>query len=264
MSEDYATHARGIRIVPGQWRPHYPFEQIAWVSPPWPSQDYLWLDFPEAIFADQGLLYLSHVNPAFPSRFDKLTRVPWRIDGAGISFERTLPNGIRFGGRVGYESERSVSLSLYLDNGSAGPLTCIKLQTCLFLRACREFADYTLDNKWVHVPGKGWIPYPQAQRETEESGTYRLGWRGGPAIADWPVMVTRSNQGERWVAMTWHTDTYSLVGNPDHPCMHADPRFPDLDAGQRATIQGHLYFFEGTLDAFAEACPGMQLEGTGL
>lgn len=33
----YATHAKGIRIFPGQWRPHYPFEHIAWVSPAWPS-----------------------------------------------------------------------------------------------------------------------------------------------------------------------------------------------------------------------------------
>ncbi len=38
--ETYEIHAKGIRILPGQWRPHYPFEQIAWVSPPWPSQDF--------------------------------------------------------------------------------------------------------------------------------------------------------------------------------------------------------------------------------
>ena len=58
----YETHAKGIRILPGAWRPHYPWEHIAWISPPWPSQDYVWLDFPEAIFTSQGLLFLSHVN----------------------------------------------------------------------------------------------------------------------------------------------------------------------------------------------------------
>ena len=62
-TDTYATHAKGIRILPGKWRPHYPWEHIAWVSPSWPSQDYIWLDFPEAIFTQQGLLYLSHVNP---------------------------------------------------------------------------------------------------------------------------------------------------------------------------------------------------------
>ena len=46
----YQTHAKGIRIFPGQWRPHYTWEQIVWISPSWPSQDYLWLDFPEALF----------------------------------------------------------------------------------------------------------------------------------------------------------------------------------------------------------------------
>ena len=53
----YADHATGIRILPGAWRPHYYWEHIAWVSPSWPSQDYIWLDFPEAIFteADRAL-----------------------------------------------------------------------------------------------------------------------------------------------------------------------------------------------------------------
>ena len=60
MCDTYETHAKGIRILPGQWRPLYPFEQIAWVSPPWPSQDYIWLDFPEAIFCNLGLLYFGH------------------------------------------------------------------------------------------------------------------------------------------------------------------------------------------------------------
>jgi len=62
--ETYDTHAKGIRIVPSQWRPHYPWEHIVWMSPSWPSQDYLWLDFPEAIFSDQGLLGLRSTNEA--------------------------------------------------------------------------------------------------------------------------------------------------------------------------------------------------------
>jgi hypothetical protein len=49
MKESYETHAKGIRILPGQWRPHYTFEHTAWISPSWPSQDYIWLDYPEAV-----------------------------------------------------------------------------------------------------------------------------------------------------------------------------------------------------------------------
>lgn len=34
-----AGESSGVRIVPGMWRPHYPYEQIVWISPPWPSAD---------------------------------------------------------------------------------------------------------------------------------------------------------------------------------------------------------------------------------
>ena len=102
MGETREIHAKGIRIVPGQWRPHCPYEQIAWVSPPWPSQDYVWLDFPEAVFTTTGLHYLSHVNPAVPSLFHDLPRVPWQNEEGGISFKRTLPNDARFGGWQSY------------------------------------------------------------------------------------------------------------------------------------------------------------------
>ncbi|MGE5557854.1 MAG: hypothetical protein ACM3WV_04500 [Bacillota bacterium] len=77
----------------------------------------------------------------------------------------------------------------------------------------------------------GWVAFESA---TPPSGRYCLGWRSGPQAADPPVMVTLSTRTDRIVAMTWHDSTFSLVGNPDHPCMHADPCFPDLNPGQKA------------------------------
>ena len=50
--------------------------------------------------------------------------------------------------------------------------------------------------------------------------------------------------------MTWFNDTLSLIGNPNHPCMHADPRFPDIAPGESATLRGRLVFFEGKLHDF--------------
>jgi hypothetical protein len=35
--------------------------------------------------------------------------------------------------------------------------------------------------------------------------------------------------------------------------MHADPSFPDLEPGDRATIRGALLFFEGTPDELSAA-----------
>lgn len=246
----YENHATGIRVLPGSWRPHYAWEHIAWVSPSWPSQDYLWLDFPEAIFTSQGLLYLSHVNPPIHTVYHDLPPVPWKKIPAGVTFERRLPNGVSFGASVRRGSGTTVDLELHIRNGSQKKLANISLQTCVFLRAVKEFADYTRDNKFVHVPGKGWVAMDRAATMKVESAKYRIGWRGGKAVSDLPVAVTVSNQAERLVAMTWFESTISMVSNPVHPCMHADPRFRDLDPGEASSVRGKLIFFEGKLRDF--------------
>jgi hypothetical protein len=250
-AETYETHAKGIRILPGEWRPHYPWEQIVWISPSWPSQDYLWLDFPEAIFTNQGLLFLSHVNPPLPAVFADLPKVPWQEIPGGLAFERTLPNGVSFGGKVVRDGDQVADLELHLRNGSGKELKDITLQTCAFLRGIREFADYTRDNKFVHVTGQGWTPIAKAMTMEEEKGKYRVGWRmKGKAVADLPVAVTLSNKGSRLMAMTWLDDTLSLVSNPNHPCVHADPQFKDLAPDEEASIRGKIIFFEGELEEF--------------
>jgi hypothetical protein len=238
-------------LFPGQWRPHYPWEQIVWVSPPWPSQDYIWLDFPEAIFSSKGLLYLSAVNPKFPVVFPDLPKVPWREIPNGLAFERGLPNGVRFGGSVVRADTSSVDLELHIENGTSAPLSDIVLQTCAYLRAIKEFSDFTKDSKFVHVPGSGWVTLSEAAAISQENGRYRVGWRKeGKKVADCPMIVTLSNQAERLVAMTWFQDTLSMVSNPRHPCMHADPQFSDLPPGARASIRGKIVFFEGGLKDF--------------
>jgi hypothetical protein len=252
ISDTYETHAKGIRILPGQWRPHYPFEQIAWISPPWPSQDYIWLDFPEAIFSSIGLLYLSHVNPKFPSVFPNLPKVPWQLTSNGICFERRLPNGFVFGGTLRTGGPSVVEMELYMRNATPQPVRDIKLQTCVYLRGIREFSAFSVSNKYVHVGDKGWLPLETAARSTATPGEYRLGGRGGPKIVDLPLILTVSDQEDRIVAVTWHEHTYSLVGNPGHPCMHADPFFPDLESEQEARIQGKLIFLEGSREAFGD------------
>jgi hypothetical protein len=242
--------ASGLRIVPGQWRPHYPWEQIAWISPPWPSQEYVWLDFPEAIFTDAGLLFLSAVNPSFPTLFTDLPRVAWREENGGLRYSRRLPNGVRISGALAPDGDHVVTMTLRLENGSEHPLTDIRLQTCTYLRAIKEFAAFTSGNKHIHLPRDEWLPLEEA-RQAPETGTYRQGFRGtGPAVADLPLIVTLSGDGERLLAMTWYEDTLSLGGNPQHPCMHADPGFPDLAPGQRASICGEFIFFQGTLSEF--------------
>lgn len=251
--ETYATHAKGIRIKPGHWRPHYPWEHIAWVSPAWPSQDYIWMDFPEAIFTSQGLIYLSHINPPIDTVYgDSLPAVGWNVLDDGMSFERVLPNKIAFGGSLMKSSDTTVDLELHIHNGSGDALNDITLQTCAFLRGIKELGDYTRENKFIHTPDQGWITM-EAARALPEGGDqpYRVGWRTrGNPIADVPMVATVSNESDRLFAYTWGKHTLSMVSNPNHPCVHADPQFPDLAPGQNASVTGKLIFFEGKLEAF--------------
>lgn len=248
--DTYETHARGVRILPGRWRPHYPWEQIAWISPPWASQDYLWFDFPEAIFTRQGMLFLSHANPTVePPRFPDIEAVPWVTTPTGLRYERRLPNGFRWIGEL-KRSRSHVDYYLEFINDSDEAYSEIRLQTCLMLRAAQEFGPYRPDNKFVHVRDRGWMPFEEARKLEPPLGKYRLGWRGGPEISDLPVIITKSEEPNRMVAMTWFDSTYSLMQNPPRPCMHADPFVPDLPPGKRATIPGRIWFFEGSIEDF--------------
>ena len=258
--DDYYTHAKGVHIRPGQWRPHYPWEHIAWISPTWPCQDYLWLDLPEAVFTDRGLLYLSHVNPRHPVVFADLPRVDWQEIEGGIHFERALPDGLRFGARLTRApSGNAVELRVFIENASERPLRKIRLQTCAYLRALSQFNATTNENKYVHLPQRGWVTLDRAlASDDQQEGQYSLGFRGGgPRRVDLPVIVTANRSGDRLIAMTWAGHTASLIGNPQHPCMHADPVMADIEPGQRGEIEGRLLFFEGTLDAFDQALPSL-------
>ena len=59
------------------------------------------------------------------------------------------------------------------------------------------------------------------------NGRYRVGWRSGPEIADLPLIIAQSRDKSHYVMMTWFGNTYSLIGNENHPCFHADPFFED-------------------------------------
>ncbi len=246
----YDAAVEGIHIAPGAWRPLFNKEHIAWISPPWPSEQYIWLDFPEAIFVDQELLFLGHISQRFPSKFNDLTKVEWQKIDNGIRFEQQLPDGIKFGGSVTKKDEITVELKLWIHNGSSEPLTDIKLQTCAYLNAIDEFNEKSNTNKLVHVPDHGWNPFEEARQIEGIDGKFRVGWREGPAVADLPVIISLSKQKDHLVAMTWFENTFSFIGNENHPCFHADPFFNDLGPGEEETITGQLIFFEGSIEEF--------------
>lgn len=241
-----------INISPGIWRPLFGTEQIAWVSPPWSSREYIWLDFPEAIFSDNELLFLSHINPVIPYKFRYMQSVEWEETEKGIVYKQELPNGIRFGGSIAKKNENIISLELWIQNGSDEPMKDVKLQTCAYLHGIEEFDQKTSENKLVHVTGQGWMPYTKAKEIDDVKGKYHIGWLSGPRVVDLPVILALAKEPGRLVAFTWFENTYSFIGNKNHPCFHADPRIGDIEPGGSKTIKGELIFFEGTTEEFEE------------
>lgn len=252
LDEAHNTFVTGLKIFPGMWRPHAAWEQVAWIKPPWSEAGYVWLDFPEVIVTgDNYFLYAGHGPVSHPAvRHGILPKAAWRATAAGITFERELPGKLVVGGSLVQRAECSVNLELRIENHGESRIPPFKMQTCAFLRLVDEFAEHTNANKFVHITGRGWVSLPESSKLADGSGKYRVGWRGGPAVADKPFLVTVGRSGKRLVGMSWFEDTYSMVGNPGHPCMHADPAFPDLAPGAAYTIRGILCFTEGTLADF--------------
>ena len=251
MPDTSGYHVDDFLVMPGQWRPQCRWEHIAWISPPWPGQYYLWLDLPEAVFCDAGNLFLSHINESFPALFPDLPKVPWTDTPGGISVVRELPNGVSFGATVAIGGESLVRLKLWIENGSEGAIRKVHLQTCAYMRGIKEFSNLTNDNKHVYRPGEGFAPLGKSVSFNDQPGDQ--------SMREFPFIATCSNECERLAAMTWFGDTARIWGNKNHPCMHADPRFPDLEPGERAEVEGAILFFEGSLDAVAREFPGRRL-----
>ncbi len=245
-----APYARqtGLCVFPGVWRPWFEWEHIAWVRTPWSDPlfpDCVWLDFPEAIFSNEGLWFLSHINPGIAIEYPKeLPATQWRHLPDGVAYSRRLPRGLSFSGKLVWRDETAIDYELSFENRSDANITNITLQTCCFLKPSAMFSQNTQDNKFVHVAAQGWVTLAQAAK-LEPAGRYSVGWRGGPKVADSPWVLTKSADEQHWVGMTWFEDTLSFIGNPTHPCVHADPLVGDVKPGQKKTIKGRLAFFTG-------------------
>ncbi|MEN8228905.1 MAG: family 1 glycosylhydrolase [Bacteroidota bacterium] len=246
---DIVTHK--MHIIPGMWRPMFESEQVAWISPPWESQEYVWFDFPEAIWVEGNLAYLGHIDRRFPTLFPTEKSVPWRKLENGIVYEQVLPNGVSFGGEITRREENIAELKLWITNGSENELKDVMLLTCVYLDGIKEFNEKTNENKYVHTPDKGWLSFPDTEGMQIVTDGWRVGWLNeGAQVSDLPVVVVKSKVERHILALTWFDDTYSFIGNLNHPCVHADPVFNNLKPGESQTISGELIFFEGSLEEF--------------
>ena len=184
---------------------------------PWDPTSYVVLDVPEAIWSNLGLTYLAHTHiPTIWSKQDTaLPRLEWnrRADGSFDS-ERILPNGITFGVEA-KPARDHVALRMWLKNGTAQPLSDLRVQMCAMLKGARGFDSQTNSNK----------------------------------IFKSPFAACRDTSGKRWIIHAWQP-IHRTWGNAPCPCLHADPKFPDTLSGATSEVRGWLSFYEGEdLDA---------------
>lgn len=182
------------------------------VFAPWDPFSYVVVDVPEAIFCNLGLLYLAHTH--VPTLWSKqgieLEPLEWsRREDGGLEISRELPNRVAFGARV-TPTRTEVRMELWLRNGTAAPLTDLRVQNCVLFRGASGFELPTGENKL------------QAN----------------------PYVACRDTAGKRWIITAW-VPCHRVWDNPPCPCMHSDPKVPDCAPGETTSAHGWLSFYEG-------------------
>ncbi|MCA9062034.1 MAG: CehA/McbA family metallohydrolase [Planctomycetaceae bacterium] len=193
---------------------------------PWDDHSYAVLDVPEAIWSNLGLTYLAHthVDTLWTKQGIDLPHQEWEIleDGSFV-MERRLPNGIVFGTKV-IPRKDHLQMKMWLTNGTDQPLTDLRVQNCVMLKAADGFNAQSNDNKL---------------------------FQNGYA-------VVRSEDGGRFMITAWDP-IHRAWGNAPCPCLHSDPRFEDCPPGETRFLRGWFSFYQGQ-DIDAEL---QRIESTG-
>ncbi len=182
------------------------------VFTPWDPNSYVVVDVPEAVWSNLGLTYLAHthIDTIWTKQGIELPKLEWnrRTDGS-LDIERTLPNGIAFGVKA-VPSKEAVRMEMWLRNGTDQRLTDLRVQMCVMTKMAAGFAEQTNKNK----------------------------------VFTNPHVACRSTDGKRWIITAWEGCDRPW-GNEQCPCFHSDPKFPDLEPGQRHRLRGWLSFYKG-------------------
>ncbi|MBW7995474.1 MAG: hypothetical protein FVQ81_02660 [Candidatus Glassbacteria bacterium] len=113
------------------------------------------------------------------------------------------------------------------------------------------------------IPDRGW-----AEHEIRSKINWGVNIKGGPdnrtirdvgwfrgnspgriveELAEPPLIAVRDEFHEdRWLATIWQPARV-LFSNPQNPCFHSDPSFPDCPARDSVTVRGAVFFHQGSL-----------------
>jgi peptidoglycan/xylan/chitin deacetylase (PgdA/CDA1 family) len=179
---------------------------------PWDTTSYVGVDLPEAIFCQNGLLFLAHTH--VPTMWDKqnviIENVDWQREPDGsLRLERTLPNKVAFGSSIRTKGE-VVEMELWLRNGTDQALQRLRTQVCTMLKGAPDFNEQTTTNKVLRCPSA----------------------------------AVHSAGGDRWILTAWERCGRAWA-EPRVPCLHADPVLADCPPGETVRVRGRLWFYEG-------------------
>ena len=182
------------------------------VFAPWDNSAYVVVDLPEAIWSNHGLTYLAHthIDTVWTKRGIKLKPMEWeRLKNGVLKLKRKLPNGLTYEAKV-VPGPKGVKMELSLHNGTSETLSDLRIQNCVMLKKLPGFNEQTNDNK----------------------------------LKQTPFIAAHSANKKRWVITTW-THPNHIWANEKCPCIHTDPKFPDLKPGEKYSLKGWLSFYEG-------------------
>lgn len=183
------------------------------VFSPWDDTSYAVLDIPEAIWSNLGLTYLAHthIDTIWTKQNIDLPQHEWLAlqDGSFLT-RRRLPNGIEFGTLVKPAGMRSLTMTMWLTNGTDEPLSDLRVQNCVLLKQMQGFHQQSKTNKQFHG---------------EYAGVH-------------------NEEQSRWLITAW-TPLHRAWANPPCPCLHSDPQFPDCAPGETQFVRGVFSFAEG-------------------
>ena len=151
-----------------------------------------------------------------------------------------------------------MELKIGITNNTGRDLDSILLQTCVFLNPIHEFSSATDSNKFVFIKDRGWTSFAMAGTINPGSGKYFFGWLGGIKNIELPFVLLKSKSPDQYVVFTWLENSYSFIGNANHPCFHSDPWFPDVKNKTREEIKGFLWFYKGDLSSLEKDLEGDQ------
>lgn len=183
------------------------------VFPWWDETSYVVLDVPEAIYCEEGMLFLAHTH--MPTMWDlahtRIENADWKWDASREAWKYALrlPNGVWFGAEA-KATPGGAAFELWLENGSDTPLRGLRTQVCAMLKGLEGCNAQDGD---IVVRRDG-------------------------------VAAVRHEDGRHWV-LTAFDQWYRTWNNPPVPCMHSDPKLPDAEPGERVSVTGVIRFYEG-------------------